>query len=354
MMAEIFNLISKDHCIYQKINYLKAIFFKKSQMLKYKPVIISIVSTTNCTLACDMCPTHSRIVPGSYKWRQNASKDIDFELFKKVVDMFKEAITVHIIGAGEPMLNKDFFRMVDYASRQKKMEVKSFTNGTIIKENIEHLLNSGLSGLTVSINGHNEKEFSRMTGMPNSLFTKIYQDTRELIRQRNIKNQKLKINFSFIIDKINYKFLPEMVKFSEDLDIDCTFFCGFLPCIYEGLTPKERVIMKTDSEIIKFIKNFKGSSPVHKKHKFSFPLAIDNEMKENNCDVHFKQIRVDGDGNVSSCSMMLLNMEDAGNIRDKDPWNCQFLIDMRKRFLDNLDLEELCYSCPDNKGVEIK
>ncbi|MFH1790782.1 MAG: hypothetical protein ABH885_02220, partial [Candidatus Omnitrophota bacterium] len=63
------------------------------------------------------------------------------------------------------------------------------------------------------------------------------------------------------------------------------------------------------------------------------------------------QVRVDGHGNVASCSMMLLNMENTGSIDDPDCWNSAFLRDMRERFLTGRDIEELCLYCPSNKGV---
>lgn len=353
MVKEILRISFADYYIYQKINYLKYLFSKKSPTLKYKPITISIVGTSRCTLACDMCPTHSPVVPKDYKWRQTVAQDIDFRLFKKTVDLFKEALSVHIIGSGEPLLNKDFFDMVRYASCDRKMEVKTFSNGTTVGDNMERLLHSELDGLTISINGHNGLEFSRMTGMPQETFKKIYDSAKKLIQKKNKAEKKLKVKLSFIIDKINYKFLPDMVRVSQELEADHTFFCNFLPCFYGELVPQKRVIMKSDREIVSFIEDFKRGLPDAAREKLSFPSIIDPEMKGHKCDVHFRQIRIDGDGNVSSCSMMLLNMEEAGNINREDCWNCGFLVKMRERFLEGKDIEELCHYCSDNKGIEV-
>jgi len=353
MIKRNLRILLSDRFMDQKINYLKQLFLKKRPVLGYKPVTVSIVSTTKCTLSCSMCPTHSNAVPKDYKWRQTSAKDMGFELFKRTLDLFHEALSVHIIGAGEPMLNKDFFRMVDYASRVRKMEVKTFSNGTTIAGNIENLLGSNLSGITVSLNAHNGEEFSRITGMPGGIYDKIYADTGRLIKERNAKNRNLKVNLSFVIDRENYRFIPEMIGTAERLGADHTFLCNFLPCPYGELTPSRKVITKRDTPIIQFIRKTKNDLPSGARERVSFPRAIDSGMKENKCDMHFNQVRVDGDENVSSCSMMLLNMENTGRIESKDPWNSTFLVNTRAKFLENNGLDELCLYCPSNKGREV-
>jgi len=311
------------------------------------------VSTSRCTLACDMCPTHSRKVPKDYKYRQTAANDMSLELFKKTLERFPEALSVHIIGAGEPMLNRNFFRMVGHAKKKRGLEVKSFTNGTTIRENMDKILASPLDGLTVSINAHSREEFNRLTGMRPGIFDKIYKDTKELIERKKSKKSPLKVKLSFIIDKVNFKHLDSMVKLLGELKADYAFLCNFLPCPYDELTPQKRVITKNDKEIMKFIRDFRDNLPVHLKEKLSFPRVIDSAMKENKCSIHFDQVRVDGDGKVSSCSMMLLNMKEAGSIDEEDPWNSAHLVRMRKKFLENKDIEEPCFHCPSNKGIEI-
>ena len=352
-IKEILYTFLDDYFPCQKINYIKHLFSNKAAKLRYKPITISTVSTNRCTLSCDMCPTHSSIVPNDYKWRQSVSEDMSFDLFKKVLDGFPEALNVQIIGSGEPMLNRDFFKMVKYASRNKKMKVKTSSNGTTIKENAENILNSDLDSLTISINGHTPQEFHRMTGMGEGVFTEICNATRQLIEENRKRKSKLKIKLSFIIDKINYRALPEIINFSEGFNPDFVFLCNFLPCPHEGLTPKERVITSDDTEIVNFIRKVKKNIAANRKEKISFPLMIDNKMTENKCNVHFQQLRVDGNGNVSSCSMMLLNMNEASKIDVKDCWNSEFFVTMREKFLKDKALDELCHYCPSNKGIEI-
>jgi MoaA/NifB/PqqE/SkfB family radical SAM enzyme len=350
-IKDILRVLVKDLTFSQKFNYIKFNFSPRREVLNYEPVTISIVATSSCTLSCDMCPTHSPKVPRDYIHAQRNTRDMSFEMFKEIIDRFKSAMNVQIIGSGEPMLNKDFFRMVDYAA-SRGMKVKTFSNGTTIEENIGRILGSRLDGITISINGHDAQEFSRMTKMEAALYGKIYNATKRLVEERNNISSAVKVKLSFIIDSYNYKFIRDMVETGLKLGVDQAFFCNFLACPIDGLTAEERVLTE-NPKIRREIKAMMARYPESVRRKFTLPPLIDRGMRRNNCDSHFSQIRFDGNGNVSSCSMMLLNMEGNGNYRDADIWNNVFFRRMRAVFLANdaALLPEPCNSCPDNKGV---
>lgn len=353
-MKDVLNVLLADHTIGQKINYLRYLFSDKAEELGYDPVTISIVATTRCTLACDMCPTHSSIVPKDYVHRQKNTNDITFDMFKEMIDRFRNAATVHIIGSGEPLLNKDFFRMVDYAAA-RKMTVKTFSNGTLVDKFIDNILDSGLDGMTISINGYDAKEFNRMTGMDEAVYSKIYEAVKRLVDERAHRRSKVKIKLSFILDKVNYKFIHDMIDVSLDLGVDHTFFCNFLAAPYSGLLPDERVL-PADGKIADELRGALMRYPPDMRKKFTLPALVDTKSSRNGCGAHFSQVRFDGDGNVSSCSMMLLDMTGKGNYKDEDVWNNDFFKKMRRLFLSgaSAELPDPCGVCPDNKGVMIQ
>ena len=354
LIKKVFSTIFSEHTISQKGNYLKYILSNKQEVLGYGPVAISIVATGRCTLSCDMCPTHSSRVNKDYAYAQKNVNDMDFEMFKHMIDRFDKAIAVQIIGSGEPLLNKDFFKMVNYAAG-KKMKVKTFSNGTTIEENLDSIINSGLDGITISINGHSAEEFKRMTGMDKEIYAKIYNAVKKLVTERNRRGADIKVKVSFIVDKYNYKSIPDMIKTAAALGVDHAFFCNFLPSPFEGLNARERVLTADDKTLAE-LKNIFKSCPADFCTKVTPPVLVEGRMEKNKCDAHFSQIRFDGDGNVSSCSMMLLNMAGNGNYKDKDIWNNDFFRRMRCIFLsgDARLLPDPCRVCPDNKGIQYK
>lgn len=351
--TDILNMLRRDHTLAQRLNYLKYKFSNKREILNYDPVTISIVATSDCTLSCDMCPTHSSLVGRDYPHIQKNAKDIDFEMFKEMIDRFDNALEVHIIGSGEPLLNKAFFKMADYAAA-KKMVVKTFSNGTVIKKDIDRLLNSRLDGITISLNGQDSKEFKRMTGMDERIYSEIYEAVEILVRERDKRSSNLSVKLSFIIDRHNYKFIPKMIDVSLRLGVDHIFFCNFLTAPYDGLRPSERLLVAGDvvkDELNAIFKNY----PPEIRKKCTPPILVDEKIIKNNCEIHFSQIRFDGDGNVSSCSMMLLDMSGHGNYKEEGLWNNEFFKTMRRAFLSGDDkcVPSPCKICPDNKGVEI-
>ena len=280
-------------------------------------------------------------------------KEIDIEMFRQIIDRYRNALEVHIIGSGEPLLNADLFKMVNYAAK-KKMLVKTFTNGTELKSHIDDILDSGLDGITISLNGHNAKEFSRMTGMGEEIYERIYDAVKTLIDQKRKLKRGIKVKLSFIIDRYNYKDISQMIEVGLRLGADHLFFCNFLPAPYNGLAAAERTLTAEEEIVGKLKKIFGNLSPQIRK-RITPPVLVDPKTKGNRCGTHFSQIRIDGDGNMASCSMMLLNMTGCANYKDSDPWNSAFFRRMRRIFISGRDedLPEPCRTCPDNKGVNL-
>lgn len=352
-LKELLNIFTGPFTLAQKLNYARYIFSVKKESLAYKPVILSVVATGKCTLSCDMCPTHSEIIPKDYKYIQKTTGDITFETFKKVVDRFPKAMTVSIIGSGEPLLNPDFFKIVEYAAKKYKMTVKTFTNGTKLKENIKKLINSPLDGITVSLNSHNGQDYKRLTGMDEAVYPNICDATKELISARNAASSPLKVKVSFIVDRENYVNINDMIEKAGLLGADTIFLCNFLPSPYKGFTPEERAIFFDDNDIRSYLETCKKNLSAELIKKVKWPLLISKSSSGFKCDCHFSQLRVDGEGNIGSCSMMLLNMDGNGNIDDPEVWNNDFFKKMRRNFMsgDVKKLDEQCIYCPDNSGV---
>lgn len=354
IVREAMAVVGSGHTFAQKVNYLKYLTFPRGQVLWYDPVTISIVATARCTLACDMCPTHSTRVPKEYAHAQRAVRDIRFDDFREMIDRFANATTVQIIGSGEPLLNKDFFRMVAYAAG-KRMTVKTFSNGTTVGAHIDELLGSRLDGITVSLNGHTAEEFARMTGMPAAVYRDSLEAVRQLIAKRNAGSRRLKVKLSFIIDRENYRSIPAMAELGLALGADHLFFCNFLAAPFDGLRAEERVLM-AERDVGDELAAMFGRFPAEARRKMTPPVLVARGRGRNGCATHFSQIRFDGEGNVSSCSMMLLNMAGNGSFREPGVWNNAFFRSMRKAFLDGADdrLQEPCRVCPDNRGVAMK
>jgi len=113
---------------------------------KFVPKIFEIETILGCDLKCPECAIGADIIT-----RKKGC--MTFEQFKIIADKirpFCEYLYLHIWG--EPLLNKDIFEMIKYASAFTKTNIS--TNGnSLTKEKAEKLIASGVTDIIVSIDG---------------------------------------------------------------------------------------------------------------------------------------------------------------------------------------------------------
>jgi MoaA/NifB/PqqE/SkfB family radical SAM enzyme len=329
-------------------NAAKYFFGRKTGIINWEPIYISIFPTLTCNLNCDMCITHSKKFANPYG--QQPSKDIDYELYKKILDKYKNSLAVNLIGNGEPLLHQYLFRMIEYAAKVRKMYTYSSSNGIIVGQYIDQIVSSSLTGFTVSVNGHNAEEFSRMTGMPPKCFETIRENTVNLVKARNAKKSRLEISAGIILDTYNYKYLKDMVEFGYSLGVDNLLFFPFVATPVPGFTAGERSLFSDMPDVVKIFAEI-AALPKKPGVKISLPPLLERSMNGKFCSVPFYNIVFDGEGRAGGCSCQILNLTENMKFGEEDVWNNAYLQDFRRRFLDpDYPLLEPCTWCYNNQG----
>jgi sulfatase maturation enzyme AslB (radical SAM superfamily) len=147
--------ILKNQGFWGLVNGLKVIssIFYPTIGLFSSPLDVQVEITTKCNLSCKTC-THKSL---------KDKKDMTFSEFKQIIDQFPNAVHVILQGIGEPLMNREIYRMISYA-KSKNIKPMIITHGGLLtKENLDQLIKSGLHGLTISIDGYGinyEKIFS--------------------------------------------------------------------------------------------------------------------------------------------------------------------------------------------------
>jgi MoaA/NifB/PqqE/SkfB family radical SAM enzyme len=342
------DFLTGKHTAGQMYNIVKYFLGRKNTIVNWEPIYISIFPTLRCNLSCDMCLTHSKKFENPFG--QKPCQDMDFELFKKIVDRYKNALAVNLIGNGEPLLYKDLFRMIEYAARVRKMYTYSGSNGIVLGDYVEPIVDAPLKGFTVSLNGHNAAEYNRMTGMPGKNFDIIRDNTIKLVKRRNEKKSKVEMLGSIILDKENYRCLKDMVSFADSLGIDKVLFFQFLASPAPGFTPEERCLFDDDIDVVKTFAEIE-SMRKNVKVKISLPPLLAREMNGKSCSVPFYNITFDGEGNVGGCSCQILNVTGNKGLEEANTWNNAYFQEFRLRFLDPTSaLLEPCRWCYNNVG----
>ena len=199
----------------------------KKVVLDFPPHFVSIGITGYCMNACEFCSSHC---PDSGKnnftnHQYNIPFFMNFRDFRRIVDMcyLAKVPHVHIVGVGEPFLNKDIFRMMDYvASKYCKVSIQTnFDKKLVESQNIiEKILKRKkiIKSITVDIfprEFHNEiKKGSNYDFLINSIErisnnSNIHFDIHSILTKKSYLNISLALSMdiSFFDIKSLYIFL---------------------------------------------------------------------------------------------------------------------------------------------------
>ncbi len=164
--------------------------------MQFLPRIVAIEVTNRCNLNC----IHCRL---GYKEQQ----ELDFSTVKRILDEIKELNdkVIIILTGGEPLLNKDIYKMIEYSSSLGFITTLA-TNGTLIDlDTARKLKNSGLKRISISIDSLKKHDWIRnMNGALNQILKGI----------ENIKNVGLEFQINTTVSKLNYKELDDIYDFS--------------------------------------------------------------------------------------------------------------------------------------------
>ena len=126
--------------------------------MEIKNLTSLIIEPTNtCNLRCTFC----FVTEGMNR----EEGFMDFGLFKKIIDDAPGLEHLCMHNWGEPLLNKDIFRMFDYAAQSGVKHIVMNTNGTLLTDKmIDRIVASPLSVIRFSIDGSAET-FKKIRGV---------------------------------------------------------------------------------------------------------------------------------------------------------------------------------------------
>lgn len=173
---------------------------------------LAIEVTNSCNLRCRLCPT----------W-QNMKRERGFmalEKFKIIIDDNQDILKrLDMIFAGEPLLNKDVFRMIKYAE-DRSVRVLLSTNTTLFSdEKIEELFDSRLSYLVVCLDGATKETHEQYRR--GSDFNQVVNNIEKICRFK--KEKKLSrpyLVLQFLVMKQNENEIEKIIKLAKDLGVD--------------------------------------------------------------------------------------------------------------------------------------
>lgn len=170
-----------------------------------------------CNMKCDMCASFSDLVPPEY--RITSRNDMDFDLYKRLIDECAELDVerVSVGGEGEPALHPRWIDMLQYA-KDHGIEGTTITNGSMLtRKNVEQIVDMEWDELNVSMNAGNLETHRIVTK------TKTWERVRdgllylaELKRER--KQRHPLVRLSNCIFSANHASITDMMRFAIETE----------------------------------------------------------------------------------------------------------------------------------------
>src|SRR3989339_1318506 len=297
-------------------NYIFPLF--PSILIHRLPRTLVIEPTNVCMLHCRACATVNNPV------REKGYMPLS--LFRKILRQIDwDLKTINFSYAGEPLLNRDIFKMIKLAN-EKRLRSNIETNGMLLEERADEILDSGLCKLNIAFDGISQDSVSKYRkGID---FTRVISGINHLVQ----KKKKLALRFpeihlQFIVMKHNELEIPEAIRIAQRIGVESIDFKSFI--LTGGIWLNRQGINAFAEEYLpkneKFSRySLQGRSWVLKKHL------------QGVCPYAFSAMVIMWDGNVTACTMDVNGDYIVGNlnrVRLRDIWLSNNYTELRKNIL---------------------
>lgn len=328
-----------------------SIFFSPSQVLNYgvsrmrfknakcwnEPVSICLFLTNRCTLLCSWC---LRQIDNSFT--VNARPDMSIYRAKQILQYFPKATHLSLAGFGEPLLVNNLFEIVA-EFKKRPMRVSLITNGTLLIERIDEIIQAGLHRISISMNSLNAIDYQITCGGSENTFDNVIRGIKLLVSRRRLKRPY--VHISFVLTRNLFSRTQDIIKFAEDLGIDNLDFHNLIAHGTEN--DYKEMLTSDDKEVVMLLDEWKGKEY---KVRVSWPRLVQKRLDRpaRICNPLWDWIGVDMDGNTAGCAKAMPANKEYGNIfeKGKSVWNNEFRKNLRKSFVDrNTFLLACCKTC---------
>jgi MoaA/NifB/PqqE/SkfB family radical SAM enzyme len=188
----------------------KVSFLAPLSMFKKIPKEIIVEPTNFCNLRCPICPTHFAM--------KRKRGFIDIELYKSIVDEFlvyKIKPRISLDFSGEPLLNKDIDKFVEYAHK-KGHDTYISTNATLLfKELSKKLIKAGLSSIHLCLDGFTkEAQESYRVG---SDFDKVKKNIEDFILAKQDLGGRTYVTIQVLLTSFSENQIELMKEWAEKI-----------------------------------------------------------------------------------------------------------------------------------------
>lgn len=178
-----------------------------------------------------------------------AENELSISEIKNLLEQLSRLGTrVIYLSGGEPLLKKGILSIIGKAKKEK-FKVGMITNGTLITETLaSKLLKSGLDHIIFSIDAPQADPHDQIRGVKGA-WERAIRGIQSINNLRTkLKNKILLISIHFLVTRINYQLIEEMIECKPQLGYD---EIGFLPVIGKTQATEDLFLRRDDLKALK-------------------------------------------------------------------------------------------------------
>lgn len=264
---------------------------------------------------------------------------MSFENFKKIVDELAPWLyEMDLNNWGEPFLNKNLIRMVEYCHRKRmRTSINTNLNVKLSENEAEDLVKSGLDVLYVSIDGVSQKTYEqyRKGGDLGTVWNNIQLVTQ---KKKTLGRQKPRVIWQFLVSSKNEHEMPKLEEVRKKLGVD-ELTIGFLR------SDMGKEIFTKDRDKIESLKKWLPENDSLSRYDYG---KKERRLKKEYCHFLWFVSVINWNGSVSPCCANYVEKLDFGNVFDdsfKSVWNNEKYVAARKAVASRKPKGTVCDNC---------
>ena len=178
---------------------------RKNAVIWAMPAAVGIEITNNCNLRCAEC------LSGSGKMSRPKGF-MDESLFHRTINELRPFLyNVNLYFQGESMMHPGFFSLTE---KCRGLRTVLSTNGHFLDEdNARHLALSGITRLTVSLDGFNQESYSSYR--KGGDFDRVISGIKNVAQAIKASRSKLKLEIQMLVNRHNEDQIAEVIFFAR-------------------------------------------------------------------------------------------------------------------------------------------
>ena len=292
-----------------------------------RPYMAHISPSGLCDLNCINCPA---------KGKQTRGRELmSFDTFRKFIDEAGDTLLYIILWSwGEPLLNPDFPRMVEYASKHNIMTVSSTNLNRLDADRARQLVASGLDSLIIAVDGTTQESYEKYRRGGD--IKQIIKNIKLLVAEKErVGAKKPLLNLRMVVSRENEHEVDAFRRLGRDLKVDMVSFKAF----------STRQAGYENPEVDRC---FAPRNEKYRWYQYRKNFQADRQVKKYWCRFPWTKPTLFADGTIITCEFDFRYEYPLGNIKEQtfdEIWFGEKAKKFRRRFQKNRDAFAFCRDC---------